>query len=110
MNEHVRLLACDRFEMHKQAELVTDDKAALREQLQALTGERIAALEGSSRRSPGRARPSARRIGAPMASAVRPCRRSVIVSRSPRAWIATLACSGSYSGCVVVSLLARPLR
>ena len=27
------------------AELVTDDKAALREQLQALTGERIAALE-----------------------------------------------------------------
>ena len=27
------------------AELVTDDKAALREQIQALTGERIAALE-----------------------------------------------------------------
>ncbi len=28
------------------AELVTDDKAALRKQLEAVTGERIAALEG----------------------------------------------------------------
>ena len=32
------------------AELVTDDKAALKEQLEALTGERIAALEALRRR------------------------------------------------------------
>ena len=45
------------------AELVTDDKAALREQLQALTGERIAALEAARGRR-RRRRPRPRRPGA----------------------------------------------
>ena len=37
------------------AELVTDDKAALKEQLEALTGERIAALEAvEAERAKGR--------------------------------------------------------
>ena len=43
---------------HDCAELVTDDKAALREQLEAVTGERITALEGigeTSREAPERA-------------------------------------------------------
>ena len=48
------------------AELVTDDAAELRAQLQAVTGERIAALEGigeMSREAPGRARDAGRGAG-----------------------------------------------
>ena len=48
------------------AELVTDDAKALREQLEAVTGERIAALEavgGTAREEPGRAAGTARAEG-----------------------------------------------
>ena len=40
-----KMLYVDISRARDRAELVTDDKAALREQIQALTGERIAALE-----------------------------------------------------------------
>ena len=57
----------------ERAELVTDDAAELRAQLQAVTGERIAALEGIGempREVPGRAAEAGRSRGQPVASGV----------------------------------------
>ena len=51
--DHRQILLCGDLAARDRAELVTDDAGALRERLEAVTGERISALEGigeSSRR------------------------------------------------------------
>ena len=88
------------------AELVTDDRAALREQLEAATGERIAALEAVE---PDRAKGGRRfwtQTGARTSTGVRPCRESANGhhrrkwSRSGRRsrWIANSGCSVARQG------------
>ena len=67
------------------AELVTDDQAALKEQLESVTGERIAALEAvEPERAKGRARDWTR-AGAPGERATGPRRKSG-ASRRSRQW------------------------
>ena len=57
------------------AELVTDDKAALKEQLEALTGERIAALEAvGEEKAKGQDEAVGRESGATKLSEIAPAR------------------------------------